>query len=335
MAAIPIQQNPGAAQEPANGSGTPVRTETKAPDWSDDIGQSRFSAWRVAVGERLQWLEAELDSRQDSEPPQGVVPAMWIAYRSTKAKSKLASWYSGEHIERSWRALHLAEARVIASSSDLAGRLPAVRERALEDLQAKDLRVKALMAINPNSIGTNDRAVVCEALRAAYATSDNSHTAVRGLRNRLVLFGLLILGLNVLLGALSSFFPNLVPVCVRDFCATGGATPSGGDVWLIELIGALGGAVAVVILLLRTRPSVVAYTLTPYQATIKVMLGAVLAVAGVLFAGSGVLQGVVNNRPALLVLALVFGYAQQLATRLLDNYANDVVGKAQPKASDG
>ena len=55
--------------------------------------------------------------------------------------------------------------------------------------------------------------------------------------------------------------------------------------------------------------------------------------AGVLIAGSGVPQGLVANRPALLVLALIFGYAQQVGTRLLDNYANDVVGKAQPKAA--
>ena len=99
-----------------------------------------------------------------------------------------------------------------------------------------------------------------------------------------------------------------------------------GDVWLVQLLGALGGAVAVVILLLRTRPSVVAYTLTPYQACIKVMLGAVLAIAGVLIAATGVLEGIVSTRPALLVLALILGYSQQVGTRFLDSYADTVVG---------
>jgi hypothetical protein len=184
-------------------------------------------------------------------------------------------------------------------------------------------------------VAANERAAIAEALRAAYNVSDNSHTAVRSLRNRLVLFGLLMLGLNVTLGVLSSVFPTLLPLCVKDFCATGGAGPGGGDVWLVQLLGAFGGAVAVVILLLRTKPSVVAYTLTPYQACIKIMLGAVLAVIGVLIAGTGVLQGIVTTRPALLVLALILGYAQQVGTRLLDSYANDVVGKAQPKTTDG
>jgi hypothetical protein len=300
--------------------------------WSDEIGRSRLSAWRVGVGERLQWLQAELDGRAD-EPP-GVLAAMKVAHESTRAGSGLATWYSGVHIERSWRALHLAEARVIASSPDLVGRLPAVRERVLEDLDPKDQRVRALLSVRPTNLGDVERAVVAEALRAAYATSDNSHSAVRSLRNRLVLFGILMLSLNVVLGVLSSVFPTLLPLCVKGFCATGGSAPTGGDIWLIQLLGALGGAVAVVILLLRTRPSVVAYTLTPYQAVIKIMLGAVLAVVGVLIAATGLLQDVIANRPALLVAALVLGYAQQVGTRFLDTYADNVVGKAQPKTGD-
>jgi hypothetical protein len=327
MAAIPIQPNPNAAPEP-------TVVSTPARDWSDDTTKSRFSAWRVPVAERLQWLQAELDSR-DTPPPPGVLEAMRTAHRSTKAKASLASWYSGAHIERAWRALHNAEARLIASSPDLGGRLPALRERALEDLDPKDQRLKALQAVKPGNIGPDERAAVTEALRAAYSASDNSHTAVRSLRNRLLLFGLLMLGLNVLLGILSSVFPTLLPLCVKDFCATGGSGPAGGDAWLVQSLGALGGAVAVVILLLRTRPSVVAYTLTPYQACIKIMLGAVMAIVGVLIAATGVLEGIVTTRPALLVLALILGYSQQVGTRFLDSYADTVVGKAQPKASEG
>lgn len=340
MAAIPTQQNPGAAPEPNGAGGTDAvastgsaPAETRRTNWWDDIARSRFSAWRVPVGERLQWLQAELDSR-DGPPPPGVLEAMRIAHRSTMAKTDLATWYSGADIERAWRALHHAEARMHASSPDLGGRLPALRERALEDLAPKDQRLKALLAVTPAKLGPEERASVSEALRAAYAISDNSHTAVRSLRNRLLLFGLLMLALNLGLGVLSSVFPNLLPLCVKDFCATGGAGPAGGDVWLVQLLGALGGAVAVVILLLRTRPSVVAYTLTPYQACIKIMLGAVLAIVGVLIAATGVLQGIVTTRPALLVLALILGYSQQVGTRFLDSYADTVVGKAQPKTSE-
>ena len=95
-----------------------------------------------------------------------------------------------------------------------------------------------------------------EALRAAYATSDNSHTAVRSLRNRLLLFGLLMLGLNLGLGVLSSLSPTLLPLCVKDFCASGGGGPAGGDVWLIQLLGALGGSLGEQhAALQQTRPS--------------------------------------------------------------------------------
>jgi hypothetical protein len=331
MATIPIQPNPNAAPEPPTGNGASKVTQLPSREWTDEIATSRWSAWRVAVGEKLRWLQAELDARDTPAPP-GVPEAMATAYQSTRARSTLANWYSGANIERAWRSLHFAEARVLASSPDLAGRLPAIRERALEDLSKNDRRVKALLEVKTDN--ANDRATVVEAMRAAYSASDNSHTAVRSLRNRLLLFGLLMLGLNLCLGVLSSVSPNLLPLCVKDFCATGGAGPAGGDVWLVQLLGALGGAVAVVILLLRTRPSVVAYTLTPYQAIIKVMLGAVLAIAGVLIAATGVLQGIVTTRPALLVLALILGYAQQIGTKFLDNYADAVVGKAQPKTAE-
>jgi hypothetical protein len=328
--------NPTTVAEPHRGNGGPPPTtaETRTPEWSDDAGRPRFSAWRVPVSERLQWLQAELDERGNTPPPPGVPEAMRIAYRSTMARSGLAAWHSGAHIERAWRALHLAEAKMIAHSPDLGARLPAVRARVEEDLDRNDWRVKALAAIKPDGIGCHEQATVAEALRAAFAVSDNSHTAVRSLRNRLVLFGLLLLVLNLVVGVLSSVYPHLVPLCVKDVCATGGAGPTGGDVWFVQLLGTLGGAVAVVILLLNTRPSVVVYSLTPYQVGIKIMLGAVLAVIGVLIAGTGLLQGIVTDRPDLIVLALILGYSQQVGTRFLDSYANSVLGKAQPKAAE-
>lgn len=336
MASIPIRKRrtaePVAAGEPS--TEVVLTTGGEPPPPTDDIGVNRVSAWRVPVEERLHWLRSMLDDRTDPAPP-GVLAAMEVSRRSAAARTNLATWYSGGHIERAWRFIHLAEASVLASSPDLPARLPTIRERVVAQLGEKDLRVKALRAIERGEPTAADRVTVAEALQAHFAISDNSHTAVRNLRNRLVLFGLLMLGLNLLLGALSSLYPNLLPLCVKDFCATGAASSTGGDVWLIQLLGALGGAIAVVILLLRTRPSVVAYALTPYQAIIKVMLGAVLAVVGLLIAGTGLLQDLVANRPALLVLALTLGYAQQVGTRFLDSFADTVVGKAQPKVGDG
>ncbi|HEU5108708.1 MAG TPA: hypothetical protein VFT95_09145, partial [Micromonosporaceae bacterium] len=59
-----------------------------------------------------------------------------------------------------------------------------------------------------------------------------------------------------------------------------------------------------------------------------------LAVAGVLIMATGLLQDVISNRPSMLVAALILGYAQQVGTRFLDSYADNVVGKAQPKAGE-
>jgi hypothetical protein len=69
-----------------------------------------------------------------------------------------------------------------------------------------------------------------------------------------------------------------------------------------------------------------------YQAVIKVVLGASLAVIGVLVLGAGLGEGLIGlrNQAAVLVAAVVFGYTQQLGTRLLDNYADKLLDDVRP-----
>ncbi|MET0237142.1 MAG: hypothetical protein ABW224_21005 [Kibdelosporangium sp.] len=244
-----------------------------------------------------------------------------------------ASWWSGWHIERAWRALHEAEIYLAAADPDLPTRLPGLRARVRMYLTESDPRRQAMERPEP------DKAMVIDAMRAAFDASDDSHAAARALRNKLIIISLALFVLNTTLGLIGILKPGLVPACMppnlalRDaLCPTGNATPSGWDVWLVQLFGALGATISVVLLLIRRRPDLSPYVLVGYQALVKILLGAALSVVGLLALGAGLVSGIVyvGSQAALLLWAVLFGYAQQVGTRLLDNYADRLMDEVRP-----
>jgi hypothetical protein len=254
------------------------------------------------------------------------------------------TWWLGSRVERAWRALHEAETCVFAADPELAARLPALRQRVAVSLPEHDQRLKALNALKPTTGLTRaERATVIDAVRAAFDASDDEHTAARAFRNKLVVTALVLLGLNTLIGVVGLVWPDFLPMCVarpdapgRSVCVAGGGTSGRDDVWLTQLMGAAGAVVAAVVLVVR-RPSLSPYILVGYQALIKVLLGALLAVIGVLALRAGVGDGLIGLRvqAALLIAAVVFGYAQQIGTRLLDNYADRLLDQVRPLPRSG
>ena len=251
-----------------------------------------------------------------------------------------ASWWSGWHIERAWRALHEAEICTAAALPDLAGRMPSLRQRVASYLPEEDLRRQALDALQPSRpAGPIDRAVVVDALRGAFDASDDAHAAARALRNKMVAAAALLFVVNTVLGVLGILRPGFLPMCAHMpgddsvvACAAGDKTPGPLDIWLVQLLGAFGAVVAAVVLLTRRRPSLSPYVLVGYQALIKVLLGSALAVIGVLALSAHVAEGLtcVTSQAALLLWSALLGYSQQVGTRLLDNYADRVMNRVRP-----
>jgi hypothetical protein len=255
------------------------------------------------------------------------------------------TWWSGSRVERAWRALHEAEIYITVADPELIGRLPALRARVAVALPKTDPRRRALESLKPGTqLTPAERAVVIDTVRAAFDASDDEHTAARAFRNKLVIASLVLIGLNTLFGVLGAVRPDFLPMCVARsdapsqlICVGGRATSGPVDVWLTQLMGAAGALVSTVVLLLMRRPSLSPYILVGYQALIKVLLGALLAVFGVLALGAGLGEGLIGlrNQPAVLVAAVVFGYAQQLGTRLLDNYADKLLNEVRPLPRSG
>ena len=311
--------------------------------------------WRLIVESRvrrartdLAMLDTDPRSAPDTEVARGaaleslaVVDA--VLHTRTRWWQAPSVWWSGWRIERAWRALHEAEVYLIAADPGLTARLPALTERINPCLPDTDLRRIALSRLRPEDPPTAaDRVVVTDAVRAAFDASDEAHASARALRNKLFVAALALLLVNVLLGIVSTVLPKALPMCVAGngnqlICAGGGAQPGGGEVWLIAMMGAVGASIAAVVLLVRRRPSLSPYVLAGYQALIKVLLGALLAVVGVLALGAGLVEGLVSlhTQDAVLFWAVLLGYSQQVGTRLLDNYADRLLDRVRPLESQG
>ncbi|MET0134136.1 MAG: hypothetical protein ABW215_11145 [Kibdelosporangium sp.] len=298
--------------------------------------------WQLTVESRARRVRADLAAlpavpaseaaRRAAAVSLAIVDA---ALRSADAKwwRSGASWWSGWHIERAWRALHEAEIYLVAADPDLTVRLPGLRARVKIYLDENDPRRQAIDVPSPH------RAIVIDALRAAFDASDDAHAAARALRNKLIVISIALFVLNTALGLIGVIKPGLVPMCMpenqavlRILCPTGSTTASGWDVWLVQLFGALGATISVVLLLIRRRPDLTPYVLVGYQALVKILLGAALSAVGLLALGAGLVSGIVyvGSQAALLLWAVLFGYAQQVGTRLLDNYADRLMDEVRP-----
>ena len=116
--------------------------------------------------------------------------------------------------------------------------------------------------------------------------------------------------------------------------------PSGPDVWIVAGLGLLGGGLASAVSVRKMVRSAAPYDVPLAFALLKVPTGALTAVTGILLLGGGFVPGFseLDTQRQILAYALIFGYAQQFATRYLDDRATnllaEVPGKHTPLVPD-
>lgn len=112
-------------------------------------------------------------------------------------------------------------------------------------------------------------------------------------------------------------------------CPSGGKTGSGADPPLVVGIGSIGAALAVARSLAGLKPVGVRYSLSVGQGLIKIALGAITAVLGIIILSAAETNiGFLGSQEGLLATAVVFGYSQQLFTKLIDQQATDLENAA-------
>jgi hypothetical protein len=180
----------------------------------------------------------------------------------------------------------------------------------------------------------------------SYELLDAKHAQLRSFRNILILSAALI----AVLVAITIFFvyrdPDVMPFCfpnevtVTDTepvvtrtdgenCPTGSAVPgpSSDDILMVTLLGALGGALAFSVSIRNLKGTSTAYDVPVALAFLKVPLGAFTAILALVAIRGDFVPGLstLDSQEQILAYALVFGFAQQILTRLLDQRAQTLL----------
>jgi hypothetical protein len=119
---------------------------------------------------------------------------------------------------------------------------------------------------------------------------------------------------------------------VKDIGDVVAVTVSHQDLIVVELVGLTAAAIATAAAIRRIRGSSERYGLPVALAALKLPTGAITAFLGLLLMRGQFVPGLsaLDTSAQILAWALIFGYAQQLFTRLVDEQGQTVLDSVRP-----
>ncbi len=248
------------------------------------------SAWRTEVRSAVQRLRNELNlltQEQRAHPAAGLAEqALSAALDAANAPRTLAGWWSGDQVERAWRAVKEARADLVLVQDDVVaqGRIVSV---------TPTLRTRASTVATPAAASTPIQQH--QEVIAANAASDQEFAAARQLRNALwILTAILVVFVAIAL---------ILDVDHRS----------------IILVGGLAGAFTGILPLASATKLLTPYSVTLVQVLIKIPAGAIAALLGVYFLAGSVGALAPATGATAYFYAVLFGLSQQALTGLADN----------------
>jgi hypothetical protein len=352
--------------EPSPEPATPARLQ-EVSTWREDVLQeadrikemlSRSSGDETTLaalaGETVPGLNVDVRIVVDN-----LALARDSARKHRDARSRMVAWWTGIDIERSWVSLHAAKQALfsVVKEEDARVQIPVLRSKLQQYISAgsaeraeyegwlkpPDIRESTLTSIDRSHLRTIRAAVDRE--------SDLAHANIRRFRNTLLR---LIAGLVVILFVLIFDSPShsFLPICAaasgqaapgattgtKSVSSAQGSTQTSGEscpaVWQLELVGLVGGLLAAAAALRKIPTTGTPYGLRNVQAVVKVPMGALTAIVGVMLLQSGIISALqAQATPVVFVYALVFGYSQETVTRLIDDKASSLTTSAAGAAS--
>lgn len=256
------------------------------------------------------------------------------------AKHSMRTQLSGHDMEDAQRRVRLLESRIkeFAPDGELAEKALELCVIAQNYLPSTDKRLIDLnRKVASGSVKAVDRPLIRSLRRAVMSATDQQAKQIRNLRNVLLLSTFLLALLAGIVLFVGTAYPGAISICV-DFIEVGGSRtvcPSGwgpqfgptrGEIALAALFGLIGAALAGARTLSAAQHLQNPDSLLTVQVLLKVPLGMITAVVGLVIVASGKVPGVgvLEDSSDLLFLAVVFGYAQQTLTGIIDRRANEL-----------
>jgi hypothetical protein len=276
-----------------------------------------------------------------------VQKARAAAFRDDPIPGRLANWWRGTLVEAAYRNMHTARAQLfdLMDRYELRAEIPMVVARANATLRRDDPRlitVEELEAETVEGLRPRMRRVVGD----SYEQLDLEHAQLRSFRNILLIAAAFIAVLTAGTIYFVSRNPSLMPLCFdREVasgveplvttaagknCPTGsGETvgPAGSDILVVAVLGALGGALAATLSIRNLKGTSTPYDVPVALAFLKVPLGALTAILALVAIQGDFVPGlsILDSQGQILAYALVFGFAQQMFSRLLDQRAQSLL----------
>jgi hypothetical protein len=269
------------------------------------------------------------------------------------------SWWSGTGTEAAYKNQHYAEAAIarLYNSEEVCAEIPdAVRraKAALADDNPTRAIADSLMDGNKVvGVCTPEQLSVIVAL--GHEAADRNRAKLRTFRN-VLMFGALIMTLLLAgLVALAAYKASLIPLCFTQVpppetpapataCPTGeglsvlqGMTepkaPTGGDVFIVAVMGVIGGALSSAVFVRGMSSNPTPYNVAIPLALLKIPVGGLAAIVGIVLLAGDFVPGfsAIDKQVQILAYALVFGFAQQVFTSALDQRGETLIASLPTK----
>ena len=195
------------------------------------------------------------------------------------------------------------------------------------------------------------RAGFQEAMQTSYEAADELHARARSFRNVLIVATAVLTLLITAVCLIGVAAPKAVPLCFdpttgtpgtlpagREFVcpsSTGPAEPNKLDVTIVAVMGLLGGALSAAFTIQRLRGTSTPYGIPIALSIHKIPAGALTAIVGLILVHGDFIPGLsaLDSQGQILAYAILLGFAQHLATRFIDQKAEDVLNSVPSKTS--
>jgi hypothetical protein len=319
------------------------------------------------------WLTGMSDSVRDQNMVAALHAHLAVARSAAATHAGVLRSITGSSYERAASNIDAVESTLLRIAPEwyLRGQMPSVLRHVERHLAAPDRRLGELqlLAGKGGPLDDIDRTTVIAAYRAASSEAAREHARVRSFRNVLAVTSLVLMLLAAGVAVLGMLAPKSVPLCfgpetegrIVVVCPTEQSefvtapppgqglsspdvddvlrnTTSSQDVFTVELVGLLAASVAAAAALRGVRGTSTPFGLPVALAILKLPTGALTAFLGLLLMRGGFVPGLnaLDTSAQILAWAVVFGYAQQVFTRLVDQQAHtvlDAVGGAERKSA--
>ena len=317
--------------ESSHAAAPPIRRRVWAQDVAVNVCvlRSRLAVHRARLGADIPEAKRALVEGVELLLTQ----AEKAAYRTDPQPTRLGNWWRGTLIEAAYQNMHAAEAEMVGlyDAADIDAEVPEAIARVEAGLNRDDPRRRAVHNLPGATSQEHKRAGLRKAIETGYAAADRQHTRVRSFRNVVLVTAALLTFFVVVFCIVAGLRPEAVPLCFAPgaelACPAGGEGASALDVVVVSLLGALGGALAAAVSIRNLRGTSTPYDMPVALCLLKVPAGAMTALGALIAIRGEFVPGLsaLDTQEQVLAYALVFGYAQQLLTRLIDDRASSVL----------